>query len=60
MMDKKSGGKNKDFAKEAVTNDKVWIMRYHKMTVEELELEFNTVITGDGDGKGKHYGLTAD
>jgi len=49
-----------DVAKEAVNNDKVWIMRFHKMTVEELEKEFNTIITGGEDGMGKHFGLSPE
>lgn len=60
MMDKKSGGKKKDVAKDAVQNDKVRSMRYHQMTVEQLEQEFNTVITGDEGGRGKHFGLTPE
>ena len=35
-------------------------MTYHKMTVEQLEAEFNTRISGDENGTGKHYGLTHD
>ena len=60
MMDQNKGSKKKDVAKEAVNNDKVWIMRFHKMTVEELEKEFNTIITGGEDGMGKHFGLSPE
>ena len=38
MMDKKSSSKGKnDIANQAVANDKVRDMKYHKMTIEELE-----------------------
>ena len=30
------------------------------MTVEELEKEFNTIITGGEDGMGKHFGLSPE
>ena len=33
-------------------------MKYHKMTIEELENELHTKILGDENGVGKHFGLT--
>ena len=60
-MDKKGKDKKKDFAKEAVQNDKVRIMTFHKMTVEQLEEAFNTRIKGEGENdEGKYFGLTHD
>lgn len=57
MMDKSSKGAKKDVAKDAVQNDKVRSMTFHKMTVEELEEHFTTKIR---NSDGRFFGLTDD
>jgi sodium/potassium-transporting ATPase subunit alpha len=60
MMDKDVKGKAKDISKDAVANDKVRTMDYHKLEIKTLEERLKTRIMGDESGHGRNFGLTED